>query len=189
LIVDVTVISPAESTLWTAAHNVHRAVPLHPSFLCAMLPWEISKMAPLFKPVAAPFHGQAKKRLIATHPKLEFFIIHSKHTTKQFLIATRIPFSITYFSLTLFTLSPPWRVGRGLNRAPASGVLRFLRQSVCRTRPSRISTDALRREQRGPRRDFTPPATRRMLARGSSSRISGKEPIEANCGGSPCGFF
>jgi hypothetical protein len=168
--------------------NIHSAVPLHPAFLCAKLPWEIFEMALGNRPVGPQFHAQAKKRLIATHPKLESFLIHSKHRTKQFLIATRTPFSIPYFSLTLFTLSPPRREGRGFNRALAPAVFRLLQQSVCVIRSSKISTDALRPEHRGPRRDFTPPATRRMLARGSSSRISGKEPIEVNCGGSPCGF-
>lgn len=131
---------------------------------------------------------EAKKRLIATHPNSKFPLTHSKHRTRQFLIATRIPFSIPYSSLSLFTLTPPRREGRGFNRALAPAVFRSSQQDVCETRPSRILTNALRPEQRTRRRAFTPPAARRMLARGSSSIIPGKEPIQANCGGSPCGF-
>ena len=170
------------------AHNIHSAVPLHPAFLCAMLPWEIFKMAMDTKPVGGLFHSQAKKRLIATHPNSKFPLTHSKHRTRQFLIATRIPFSIPYSSLSLFTLTPPRREGRGFNRALAPAVFRSSQQDVCETLPSRILTNALRPEQRTRRRAFTPPAARRMLARGSSSIIPGKEPIQANCGGSPCGF-
>ena len=167
-----------------------------------MLPWEIFKMAMDTKPVGGLFHSQAKKRpwlpavwrpwppwrLIATHPNSKFPLTHSKHRTRQFLIATRIPFSIPYSSLSLFTLTPPRREGRGFNRALAPAVFRSSQQDVCETRPSRILTNALRPEQRTRRRAFTPPAARRMLARGSSSIIPGKEPIQANCGGSPCGF-
>ena len=170
------------------AHNIHSAVPLHPAFLCAMLPWEIFKMAMDTEPVGGLVHSQAKKRLIATHPNSKFPLTHSKHRTRQFLIATRIPFSIPYSSLSLFTLTPPRREGRGFNRALAPAVFRSSQQDVCETRPSRILTNALRPEQRTRRRAFTPPAARRMLARGSSSTIPGKEPIRANCGGSLCGF-
>jgi hypothetical protein len=48
------------------AHHVHSAVPLHPAFLCAMLPWEIFKMTYDNESVTAEFHIQANRSLIAT---------------------------------------------------------------------------------------------------------------------------
>jgi hypothetical protein len=171
------------------ATHIHRAVPLHAAFLYAMLPWEIFKMAMDSKPGVGLYHSQAKKRLTATHPKLEFSLTHSKHRTRQFLIATKILFSIPCISLPLYTLSPPRREGRGFKWGLAPGVFRPLQQCVCKTRPSRIFTDALRPEQRTRHHAFTPRGSRRMLARGSSSTIPGRDIIQASCGGSLCGFF
>jgi len=170
------------------SRKVHRAVPLHPSFLCAMLPWEIFKMALDNRPVAVQFHEQAKKRLIATHPNSKFFLTHSKQKTRQFLTATRSPFLPPDNSPCPVTLSPPQREGRGPKETSAPAISCSLQQAVCELRSSETSADALRAKQRAARRAFTPPAARRMLARGSSSRNTRKEAIQANSGGSPCGF-
>src|SRR4029077_9693099 len=95
------------------AHNIHGAVPLHPTFLCAMLPWEIFKMAMDTEPVGGLVHSQAKKRpwlpavwrpwppwrLIATFAKLEILLSPLEQTLKQSLIATKMAFSDFGFSL------------------------------------------------------------------------------------------
>jgi hypothetical protein len=70
----------------------HSAVPLRSAFPSAMLTLENFQMACSHQSgrrQAASELREAKKRLIATHPKLEIAATHTKHKTSHFLIATK----------------------------------------------------------------------------------------------------
>ena len=71
---------------------VHSSVPLHSAFPGAMLRLENFQMACSHQPErrqAASELREAKKRLIATHPKLKIAATHTKQETSNFLIATK----------------------------------------------------------------------------------------------------
>jgi hypothetical protein len=63
-------------------------LPLHPS--CQDLRPSRSSVRPTILELLHPNLQQAKKRLIATHAKLEIFPTHSKYRASPFLIATKM---------------------------------------------------------------------------------------------------